>query len=573
MLKEAIQAVHQGQRARARDLLTRLLRADQSNPEYWLWMSSLVDSFKEQVFCLQNVLKLDPGNSTARQGLVLLGAIPADPQVKPVPPVPRQWVIQLQEIPRKSLFQVPVLRTPAYSALALLVLGAMLLGAFMINGKRNSNLAYIPTRTAGPSPTYTATPTVSNYTPHAPTHTPRSTGVPPLWSFLEATYTPTPVYISTLHPINEAYRVGLLALSRNNLEFAMENLNQAIKIEPHSPDILYTLGEVYRAQGETIKALSAFESALEIDGQFAPAYLGRARLLRQLDPKAGVQDDLELAVELDPHFGEAQLELAAYLLEKGDTAGALVPLAAAAEIWPASPLVHLHKARAHLLLEENQQALEEARLCHQLDLTLLPAYRMLGEAALLNGEFEEAFTALDTYIHYQETDADAWAIYGEALYATSQFSQTIQALETAIKLDPDLPGAYHTRGLAYVELGQGQKGVNDIYRAIKLKPNVFLYQLDFARALYAAGRQEDALGTMYQAERLAADDEELAQVYYWRAVMLEAQEESYLAQKDWHRLLALDDAGIPPDWLEAAAAHSRATATPTPTRTPVPTDP
>ena len=63
MLQEAINAVRQGQRIRARDLLTRLLRADQSNPEYWLWMSSLVDSFKEQVYCLQSALKLDPGGA------------------------------------------------------------------------------------------------------------------------------------------------------------------------------------------------------------------------------------------------------------------------------------------------------------------------------------------------------------------------------------------------------------------------------------------------------------------------------------------------------------------------------
>ncbi len=76
MLKEAIQAVHQGQRARARDLLTRLLRADQSNPEYWLWMSSLVDSFKEQVYCLQSALKLESWQSIRKTGA---GAVRSDP--------------------------------------------------------------------------------------------------------------------------------------------------------------------------------------------------------------------------------------------------------------------------------------------------------------------------------------------------------------------------------------------------------------------------------------------------------------------------------------------------------------
>ena len=69
MLKKAKKAVRQGQRVRARDLLTRLLRADQNNPEYWLWMSSVVETTKEQIYCLQQVLRLDAENSTAKLGL------------------------------------------------------------------------------------------------------------------------------------------------------------------------------------------------------------------------------------------------------------------------------------------------------------------------------------------------------------------------------------------------------------------------------------------------------------------------------------------------------------------------
>ncbi len=521
MLKEAIQAVHQGQQARARDLLTRLLRADQSNPEYWLWMSSLVDSFKEQVYCLQSALKLDPGNPSAKQGLVLLGAIPADPDVIPIVPVLRRWEIPLQEIPRARLQENPILRLLVFSTLALLVIGLGTLGVLGINQKRTSNLAYIPTRTPGPSPTYTSTPTVSNFTPLAPTNTPRITGAPPLWTLLEATYTPTPIYISTPHPINEAYRVGQLALSRKNLDFALENLQQAVLIEPESADILYAIGEIHRLQGDPIKALSAYESAVEIDSGFAPAYLGRARLMRQLDPKADVQEDLELAIDLDPGFGEALLEMTDYLLEKEDIETALEYLGAAAQVMPGSPLVHLYQAQAHLLQGEQQQALEEARLSNQLDMTLLSSYRVLGQAAVLNGEYEEAFTALDTFLEYEQSDAAAWAIYGEALYATSQYSETIKSLDTAIKLNPNLPDAFHLKGLAYIELGEGQKGVNEIYRAIRLKPNTFEYQLDFARALFVAERVEEAVSAMYPVERLAENDGELAQVFYWRAVMLE----------------------------------------------------
>lgn len=84
--------------------------------------------------------------------------------------------------------------------------------------------------------------------------------------------------------------------------------------------------------------------------------------------------------------------------------------------------------------------------------------------------------------------------------------------------------------MAFIELGQGQKGINEIYRAIKLQPNTFGYQLDFARALFAADRLDEAISTLYTVERLATGDNELAQVYFWWASMLEAEGEHSLAQ-------------------------------------------
>ena len=98
MLQEAVEAIRQGQRGRARDLLTRLLRADASNTQYWLWMSSVVETPKEQIYCLQSILKVDPKNKAARQGLVLLGALPPESEIKPVLPVRRRWHVEVQEV-------------------------------------------------------------------------------------------------------------------------------------------------------------------------------------------------------------------------------------------------------------------------------------------------------------------------------------------------------------------------------------------------------------------------------------------------------------------------------------------
>src|SRR5512138_45906 len=92
MFEDAVDALRLGERERGKEILTRLLKADQNNPNYWIWMSAAVDTAKERIYCLETALKLDPANAIAKRGLVLLGGLAADENVQPFPlNRPRHW--------------------------------------------------------------------------------------------------------------------------------------------------------------------------------------------------------------------------------------------------------------------------------------------------------------------------------------------------------------------------------------------------------------------------------------------------------------------------------------------------
>ena len=574
MFQEALEAIRQGQRARARDLLTRLLRADQTNLDYWLWMSSVVDSRKEQVFCLQSVLKVDPNHNIARQGLILLGALPADASVIPVPPVRRKWTVEEQEVPKRRLWSNPYVRTAFYTLLSLIVIGLIALGVTSVSTavKKTPVAAVFPTHTAGPSPTWTYTPTAINITPSPTRPTPTFAGPPPLWSRLSATYTPTPNYVQTPHPANEAYTVALRSIGRGDYPSALSNLQQAAQMSPDAPDILYFMGEVYRLQGNYEKALEYYEKALSVDPNFAPAYLGLARVKPVLDPKADILEDLQLAVDKDNNYGEAYLELASYWLKQGDTEKALELLKKAEALLPNSPLVYVYRAQIYLQMGEISAALEDAQHANQLDITMLPAYRMIGEAALQSGDYTQAQESLGTYVLYETGDALAWAMLGQALYETKNYSGTLEALNKALELDKELPEAYYWRGMVNLALDRGQKAVNDFYIAKRYDPSSFVLTIGFGRGLLQAGRLDEALDTFVYCERLAKTDTETAEAYYWRAMTLEAIGNQFSANQYWEKLLELPEEAVPLEWRETAFEHLGITPTPTitttPTRTP-----
>ncbi len=524
MLNEAMEAVRQGQRARARDLLTRLLRADQSNPQYWLWMSAVVDTAKEQAYCLQTAQKLDPGNTAIRRGLVITGASPADQNVAPQPPVRRKWTVEAMEEPPtglKAIWANRVVRIVFFAVVSVLVVGLILLGIFGA-GRRQAAVAVRPTKTPGPPPTYTLTPTTIGGKATAQiTPSPTYSGPKPLWMLLEATYTPQPLYVNTPHPISEAYRAGQRAYERGDLPSALTFFKQASQVDLNAPDILYYIGEVESALGNQQAALDAFNQAIVRSSAFAPAYLGRARASLALNPQADIGADLQAALERDPALADAHIELAAYNLAHGDVDGALQSLDVAEQLNPQSPRVPMVRSQALLLKGDEVQALELARDAHGRDLTLLPAYLALGQAALANEEYPEAIQALETYLDYAANDAGGWMALARAYAGMSEpdqayvelppqldeqnFQAALEAFDRAIELNEELPELYLYRGLLYLAAGEGQPAVNDFVSARRLDSKSFATNLALGRALLVAGRAREAYDQIGGSARPGAD--------------------------------------------------------------------
>ena len=577
-----MQAIQEGQRERAKDLLTRLLKTDQKNPNYWLWLSSVVDTSSEKIFCLESVLKVDSGNQAARRGLILFGAIPADESILPVPPVRRKWVAELAEedLPKSRfarLMRKPIVRIATILVSGLIVVGLVVLGTYLrplipeftfirVTGTAKSIAGLLPTATV-----LTPTPTIPT-----PTVNPQGTA-PPLWTFLEATYTPTPRYVNTPHPVQEAYSIAMRRFDQGNYTQMVTFLEQAVRENPESADLYYYLGEGYQLMGNPEKALAAYQEAIKVNPNFAPAYLARAQILPTLTPNADVKNDLDQAITLDPNLPEAYLERATYYTAKENYVGALSDLDSIENLNSNDPRLYVLRAQVYLKQKLNVLALVEAQKGYELDLTSLPAYRTLAEALLANDRPAQAFEKIEIYLRYIKTDSKAWLIDGLAAVKTGKNEAAFNAMDKALALDSKLPEAYYYRGLLYLELGEGQNAVNDLIEAQRFLPNSFDVSLELGRALWKAGRFGDAFNQLSGAENLAKDDQQLAAVYYWRGQVLEDGQNPRAAQSDYEKLLALPVGAAPQTWLDFAQQRllviNPPTATPTitPTRSLTPT--
>ncbi len=572
ILQEAINAIHDGDRARAKDLLARLLKNNPGNAEYWIWMSSVVDSDKERIYCLREALQADPKNEAARRGLVLFGAMPVQDEGPQRPSIPRRsWPVRQSEAPRPKAPGLPFTRgrlivwgATGFLSIGLLIFGVLTARSSIQNAARLRDEA----PTAKPSSTYLPT-----NTPKYPTATPTYVGPRPLVQLLEATYTPTPFYGTTPHPVSEAYRSGVKLMGEGDWSGAIAFLDQVVQADPTSADAFYLEGEAYRQMADYEKAIERYNQSLEARDGYAPAYLGRARANQASNPKANIEDDLKRAVELDPKYGEAFLALTDFYIAKNDFENAAKYVQAAIELMPESPLVFLDLARVDLANGDAAGAVEAAQKAYSLDLTLLDSYRLVAVAEQANNQYADSIAPLETYLPFHLEDAEAYVMAGNAYVLQGDVEKAIAAYSQAVQADPKASAALVARGQLYLDQGQVEQALADFTAAVKITPKDFNANLGQGRAMLASGKPGDAYMKFELCRNTATTDPQRATADYWDALSLEMVGKPSAAVKVWQALLALPEGAAPQEWLVTAQEHINAILTPSPTpETPQPSE-
>jgi tetratricopeptide (TPR) repeat protein len=574
MFQDAVDALRQGDKKRAKDIITGLLKEDQNNTTYWVWLSAAVDNTKERIYCLQTALKLDPENTTAKRGLVLLGALEPDENIQPFPMNrPRAWEEKLllaNEKPKERLGLRGMTRNPVVRLMGIVVLGVGLCAAVVFGFILPNRASVRPTNTVtpGPSPTFTFTPTLFGA---APAPTTSFVGPTPLWMLLPATYTPTPFYVITPRdPISfDQNRIARDAYAKGDWDFFIENMEFISQMEPQAADIHYYIGEAYRFKGEASNALESYNDALEIDPDFGPPYLGLARARLMQDPNVNVEYLFDEAISRDPDFGEIYLERARYFISNNDPEAAIVDLNRADQLMPESPVVHLEYANAYLALDDRENALLSAEKSYSLDITNLAVYPLLGELYIENGQYQGSIDALQLYVVYQDEDSLAFARLGQAYFELGDYETALANLNTAFSLNPNGLRRFHVyRGLVHLELNNLDDAVIELEQAFDVDESSFDVNFGLVKAYYLQEKFGSAFLKVEALMTLAETDEEIANTLYWRALIQEKRGETVDATRTWQDLLAMDEDVLTSEMRLEAEMHLKAVITPTNTPKP-----
>ncbi len=601
---QALAAAKAGNRVKARNLLSRLLRSDSSSVDYWLWMSSVVHSKKDKIYCLESAQKIDPDNPAVLRGLTVLGArVPKKQELASAGKISRrhrpsisagQAVGQAMKLPWRMI------AIGAAGVGGIIVLAVIVRVLAPLFGPRNLSQAPTlppptPTPSATPPPTATNTPIPANLQVLR-TAIPTELALTPIVFFVPQTPTPTPIAGLTPHPQYEAYAAGIEAIMQGNYTEAVGFFDQVIQFDGTLPDPQYFKGEALRLMalaeggdqaGTTLgQAINAYDRAIVLDGEYAPAYLGRgrallARTLLRVEPQnlraEDLPSDFARAYEVDPGFIEAYVAHVDFLAGVSLWKTMEETLQAAIDRGLRDPILYVRIAEAQINRQKYELALENAIEGSGSDHTLLDGYRVLGRSLVRLENYPAAIDPLLTYVAYQGGDHRGWSDLGRAQMELDDLVSASNSIARALEINPRYAPAFISRGWLNLKVGAYQTALDDFNEARRFGQENYELFIGLGYAHYylqnwqlGLNNANTAIDIALQDQRATVQHKLVSRGYALRALISESAPDLLdYAIDNWNWILELQFAD--PELRDLAVQHLFELTGVAPTLAPTPT--
>ena len=247
-----------------------------------------------------------------------------------------------------------------------------------------------------------------------------------------------------------------------------------------------------RTEEDLKKAVSFFEKALDIDPNYARAYVGLAdtyatlALLEFMAPNEAypkAKEAVGKALALNPGLAAAQTSLGLIKFQYD---------------W------------------DWKGAEEEFREAISNNFNYAPAHHFFADYLKAMGRFDEALAEIEKA---RELDPLSLAInigVGHVLYLSGQYDKAIEEYKKAVELDPSFMATHVWFGRPYLEMGMFTEAISELETAVSLSGESTIALAMLGHALASSGRNAKAIQIL---EKLKGKSESQYVPSYWIAVI------------------------------------------------------
>ncbi len=269
---------------------------------------------------------------------------------------------------------------------------------------------------------------------------------------------------------NHTMRAVVALAHQGDLDRALDDSSEAIRLAPREADSYLIRAEVWRARGEHGKALADCDAVLRVDPKSVGALVLRASIWADNMEYGKAIADYSEVIRRDPQVVPAYFGRAAVQGEIGEIDKAIADLGTAIHLNPQLPDPYLVRAAAWRHKGETDKAIADLSEAIRLEPRSAQAYHSRGLLWAKKKNFDKAIDDYSQAIRLEPTKALGYCDRGFAWKASKQYDNAIADYSEAVRLDPGDSDAYCGRGWAWREQQEFARSLSDFSQALRLDP-------------------------------------------------------------------------------------------------------
>jgi tetratricopeptide (TPR) repeat protein len=260
-----------------------------------------------------------------------------------------------------------------------------------------------------------------------------------------------------------------ISLARNNPQKAVQDLENAQRLDPNVPTLHYWKGIAYRRLGNLDLAQHSFEQALSLNGHYVEPQLALAELALDRGKSDAALRYAQVVLREYPNQAEAHLVAGSAYANLKDLPKAETELRAFIQLQPGSPIGPARMGYVHLMQRRYDDAEKEFEKSLALDPKQIDALNGLVALYRQRGQNDKAIARIRQQMAQGET-ADLDNLLGKTYAELGQFEPAERILKRALELDPHSFDSYTLLGGIYAQEKATDKAVAELQEAVRVNP-------------------------------------------------------------------------------------------------------
>jgi tetratricopeptide (TPR) repeat protein len=323
---------------------------------------------------------------------------------------------------------------------------------------------------------------------------------------------------------------GLAYVKKGEYDRAIQDYDEAIRLDPNFAKAFNNRGAAYAAKGENDRAIQDYDEAIRLNPNEAIPFGNRGFAYDKKGQYDRAIQDFDKVIQLNPNDAKAFYIRGLAYDHKGQYDRAIQDYDGAIRLDPNDAIAFWGRANAYDKKGQYDREIQDFDKVIRLMPNNADAFYNRGNAYDKKGQYDRAIQDYGEAIRLNPNSTMALENRGNTYRIKGQYDRAIQDLDEAIRLNPNDAKAFHIRGLAYDDKGQDDRAIQDFDQAIRLNPNDAEAFHNRGRVYTKKGQYDRAIQAYDEATRLNPN---YAEAFYNRGLAYAGKGQDDRALQDY----------------------------------------